>query len=197
MLESQKVICRCDGTGRHTGLKILRLQHTGSIPVNGTRHFLKFIEVGNMFQCKICGKEFLSREQLGGHVSGHSRVGKGRKKIEKFCKNCGEKLKKSSSTFCSVECFREYEKEHNLYKGMDITVAELDRYRQSHKVCEICGREESMLINGQKCNLAVDHDHTTNKFRGLLCYSCNTKLSWYENWKDNIEKYLTKNIDII
>jgi hypothetical protein len=26
----------------------------------------------------------------------------------------------------------------------------------------------------------------------LLCYSCNTKLSWYENWKTNIESYLSK-----
>ena len=34
------IICRCGGTGRRTGLKILRdlYSHTGSIPVAGTEH---------------------------------------------------------------------------------------------------------------------------------------------------------------
>lgn len=153
-----------------------------------------------MYQCNICGKEFSSKQKLGGHISGHSRLGKKRTihtKEEKFCKNCGKKITRRRNTFCSQECFREYEKTHSFYRGMDITVAELDKYKESHKVCEICGREETMLINGYKCNLAVDHDHKTNKFRGLLCYSCNTKLSWYENWKDNIEKYLTKNTNVV
>ena len=148
-----------------------------------------------MYQCHICGKEFSTKQKLGGHISGHSRLEKSRpkkQKEEKFCKNCGAKIIRNKNTFCSYECYSNYEKTHNYYKGMDITIADLDKYRESHKVCEICGREETMSINGNKCNLAVDHDHNTNKFRGLLCYSCNTKLSWYENWKNNIEKYLSK-----
>ena len=153
-----------------------------------------------MFQCKICGKEFPTREKLGGHVSGHSRLGKTRKGVpreERFCKNCGIQLTKKRGVYCSSECYQDYMRTHNYYKGMDITVADLKEYRQTQLVCEICGRPETMLINGRKCNLAADHNHKTNKFRGLLCYSCNTKLSWYENWKDSIEKYLSKNTDVV
>lgn len=157
-----------------------------------------------MYKCDICGKEFETKEKLGGHKSGHSRLGKPRNKTttntktskERYCKNCGKLITKRRNVYCSIDCFREYEKKNSFYRGMDITVAELDRYREEHPVCEICGRPETMKINGNKCSLAVDHDHKTNKFRGLLCYSCNTKLSWYENWKDKIEKYLLKNADV-
>lgn len=153
-----------------------------------------------MFQCKICGKEFPTKEQLGGHISGHSRLGKTRKKNTEdkgICKNCDKPLTRRDRKFCSIDCSREYKKNHSFYKNMDITVSELDKYRETQTVCEICGRPETMMISGRKCNLAVDHDHKTNRFRGLLCYSCNTKLSWYENWKHNIESYLSKNADKI
>lgn len=148
-----------------------------------------------MYKCEICGKEFDTKFKLGGHKSSHSRLGKKRSKEVKekvFCKNCGSEVTRRRSIFCSKECFREYKRTHTFYKGMDITVADLRDYRIKHQVCEICGRKETMKNHGVNCNLAVDHDHATNKFRGLLCYSCNTKLSWYENWKDNIEKYLSK-----
>lgn len=38
-------------------------------------------------------------------------------------------------------------------------------------VCEICG---------SKNRLVQDHNHITNKNRGILCTSCNTKLGIYE-----------------
>lgn len=148
-----------------------------------------------MFKCNLCGKEFTSKEKLGGHISGHSRLGKPRRsatKVPKYCLNCGKEVKRTHGKYCSIECSTNYRRATSSFKGMDITLHELDLYREEHKVCEICGRPETMKINGIQCNLAVDHDHETNHFRGLLCYSCNTKLSWYENWKTNIESYLSK-----
>jgi ribosomal protein L32 len=150
-----------------------------------------------VFKCKICGKEFDNRASFGGHMSGHKRFGKSTKDKSpiirnRICLYCGKEFVRTRGKFCSHECSVAYVRNNTYYKGMDITNADLLSYRAMHRVCEICGRPESLEIRGQKYSLAADHDHKTNHFRGLLCYSCNTKLSWYENWKDNIENYLAK-----
>ena len=56
-----------------------------------------------------------------------------------------------------------------------------------NNVCAIC---KKLCSSGRK--LAVDHSHLTGKNRGLLCTSCNTKLGWYENHKEVIERYLKR-----
>ena len=51
-------------------------------------------------------------------------------------------------------------------------------------VCAICGEE---------CELHVDHNHITNKVRGLLCKGCNMGLG---NFKDSDEK-ISKAVDYL
>lgn len=78
------------------------------------------------------------------------------------------------------------------YSDLDITYKELSKYRESHQFCEICGKREQINLtkSRQRNNLSIDHDHKTNKFRGLLCSQCNYKLGWYEALKKEIEEYL-------
>ena len=59
--------------------------------------------------------------------------------------------------------------------------------------CAICGRHHSRF----KKRLSLDHNHKTDKIRGLLCWRCNYKI--LSSWADDIDisknviKYLSKN----
>jgi hypothetical protein len=60
--------------------------------------------------------------------------------------------------------------------------------RPRPEICEVCGANEKIVY---------DHDHATGKFRGWICFSCNTALG---HARDNVEvlykliDYLKKNI---
>lgn len=61
---------------------------------------------------------------------------------------------------------------------------------EQNYVCAICKNKEDNLRN-----LVVDHNHATNKVRGLLCYRCNTLLGCakeQETTLQNAVDYLRK-----
>lgn len=63
-------------------------------------------------------------------------------------------------------------------------------------VCKICGRPpHGHGKNKRSIVLHIDHDHSTNEVRGLLCSRCNGALGWYEKCKEGIESYLK--VDIV
>jgi len=116
---------------------------------------------------------------------------------QKPCKRCGEFQRYSISGCCSnLECRRKYEKEwtknnpekRNLYNkkrrlkaNFNLTCEEYDAmYEKQNKGCAICGSEKSELGR----ILAVDHNHTTEKIRGLLCNKCNQGLGFFN---DNLD----------
>lgn len=74
------------------------------------------------------------------------------------------KLKISSGKNCCFISNEEYAEKFNLQKGK----------------CAICGRHQNEINKA----LGTDHNHTTGKFRGLLCNNCNLALG---NLRDNIE----------
>ena len=65
-----------------------------------------------------------------------------------------------------------------LENRFGITLEEYNkRLLTQNGVCEICGNFETELSNAGKIkNLSVDHNHSTNKVRGLLCSNCNVAL---------------------
>lgn len=75
----------------------------------------------------------------------------------------------------------------------------LDQYNQmlqeQNGVCFICGKEETIIDKrvNRTVSLAVDHNHSTGKVRGLLCVKCNSILGLAN---DNIE-LLQKSIDYL
>jgi hypothetical protein len=92
-----------------------------------------------------------------------------------YCKVCmnsekREKYKKDSLRFLSRA------KRYFLSKlEMSIDDYKTIEKRQK-KLCAICGLPETRQSRGRKQRLAIDHNHNTMKFRGLLCAKCNTAL---------------------
>jgi len=65
-----------------------------------------------------------------------------------------------------------------------ISVEEYNRLLdQQGGTCAICDE-------APEYHLYVDHDHETEKVRGLLCRACNFAVGLYERRKGRIESYL-------
>lgn len=74
----------------------------------------------------------------------------------------------------------------------NITPEEYERlFEAQGGLCAICRQSETIKTGaGALRRLAVDHDHATDRVRGLLCYRCNSALGQYELRREAIEKYL-------
>lgn len=62
--------------------------------------------------------------------------------------------------------------------GMTIEEYE-ERAKNQFNRCAICGRTAEQV--DPKKRLAIDHNHTTNEKRGLLCRHCNTGLGLFQD----------------
>jgi len=77
-----------------------------------------------------------------------------------------------------------------LQRKFDITLSQYEEMlAEQDGVCAICHGEEPYPEDRR---LPVDHDHDSGEVRGLLCYSCNTKLAWFEKYQKDITSYTTK-----
>lgn len=115
-----------------------------------------------------------------------------------ICLNCGEefselniKIKSGKGKFCCNECYQEYRKKNKkdpkeanrLYqKKNKYGLSSEDYYglfEKQNNRCAICNEEFS-----DKNRAFVDHCHSTNQVRGLLCTRCNSLLGMA---RDNID----------
>lgn len=89
--------------------------------------------------------------------------------------------KDTNTKYCSSCVAKGYDRYHRLY---NMTIRECENLPTS---CEICGSTE---------NLHVDHDHTTERYRGVLCRGCNVSLGMIYEDVNRLQKmieYINKN----
>jgi hypothetical protein len=113
------------------------------------------------------------------------------KPIEVFCKN---RQKKSGYEHLCKECKNARVRETRWYCYAPITREEYNKQAelQDYK-CAICNRPANMTR--LRRTLFADHDHSTNKFRELICPRCNNALGIIDDdpvVAKSIVDYLTK-----
>lgn len=136
----------------------------------------------------------LSRKSYSGHIDSLL-------KGKFLCRRCGEYKyltdMRPDFRFMCLRCFSEkgnewqkanpgraevHKRRERLMKNYGITISEWDDILASQGgVCAIC-RKEIHDPRGWKPH--VDHDHATDKVRGILCWACNGGLGGF---KDNPE----------
>ena len=90
-----------------------------------------------------------------------------------YYKKNSDKIKKMSSEFRKnnkeriSECRTITSKKYRIEKEYNISIEEYYTCMNTSNVCEVCGIDS---------NLVYDHDHTTMKFRGVLCSRCNVAI---------------------
>jgi len=96
-----------------------------------------------------------------------------------------DKLKKDSQKHYANNRERWYDYELQSNYGVTLEEYKLLLNGQGN-VCAICGG-----VNANGWRLCLDHDHTTNKPRGLLCRKCNTLLGLCNDREDVLFSAIT------
>jgi myo-inositol-hexaphosphate 3-phosphohydrolase len=76
---------------------------------------------------------------------------------------------------------KKYVRDWGLQRKYGISRDEYNKLSiEQNNVCLICLKPETRKrANGQIDSLSVDHDHQTNKVRGLLCHRCNVSIGLF------------------
>lgn len=123
-------------------------------------------------KCTQCGVEATNEEKLEVFV----RQARGKHGYRNLCKKCHGKSESYGARYDA-----EYYYDKSIKNRYGITIENYNlMFKEQNGCCKICGKHQSKL----KKRLYVDHCHTTNKVRGLLCQSCNTFIGFsYDDTK--------------
>jgi hypothetical protein len=139
----------------------------------------------------------------------------------KVCEHCGQNFKTKPiqngdrQRFCNricqqlsyepkrrlIEKNRPYrdKRENHLKRSYGFTTEDYEFALQNHKyVCAICRQPETYKYKGKIVRLAIDHNHKTGCYRGLLCGRCNSGIGLFEEDIAILQQaiqYLEKNRD--
>ena len=89
------------------------------------------------------------------------------------------------------------DRNHKLKRAYGITLEQYNEllFKQNNK-CAICNVDNNGKYRKKARAFAVDHCHSTNNIRGLLCSDCNTGIGLLKdnvNFLESAIKYLNKN----
>jgi hypothetical protein len=128
---------------------------------------------------KRCGRCNVVKPLVEFHASKIHRLG-----VNAYCKDCRreytkEKLKNPKHR----EKVKEEKRVYFRSEKYGISRDDFGRMLASQNgVCAICGK--SREERGHKRDFHVDHDHKTNRVRGILCHQCNLMLG---NCNDDVD----------
>jgi hypothetical protein len=95
---------------------------------------------------------------------------------------------------------KKFKRKWSLKHKYGITVTEYEELlKKQNGVCAICSSSETRTYKNKETvveSLCVDHDHKTNKIRGLLCQKCNSAIGLFMENSELLEKaiiYLKNN----
>ena len=117
-----------------------------------------------------------------------------KEKTKAYYEATKEKRKAKSKAY--NEANKEKRKAYNLaytlkYK-YNMTLEERDRMLKKQnnkcKICKITVHKNKTCKNNTAC---IDHCHTTNKIRGILCPFCNTGLGYFKDNTESLTNALT------
>ena len=118
---------------------------------------------GLSFYCSLCKKDI-------------------RQKYDKSPKG-----KISKKRYRHSEQGKHVEKKYWLRKKYSMSMEEHKQmYADQDGKCMLCDKQIAYK------DVQTDHNHSTGVVRGLLCWSCNTKLGWFENRSERILKYIDR-----
>ncbi len=81
--------------------------------------------------------------------------------LSAYCRECAQKT--ALEFYAST---RERQRELRARRKYKLTDEQIQRWK-TQRACDICGEASAT-------HLCIDHDHASGKFRGLLCFVCNT-----------------------
>jgi hypothetical protein len=73
------------------------------------------------------------------------------------------------------------QKRYDLKSTYGLSIEEADALREQE--CELCG------VKAKK--MCIDHK-IHGSYRGVLCQQCNTRLGWFEKYKESITEYIER-----
>lgn len=134
--------------------------------------------------CKKCTKEYSRLRYL-------NNKGKVNATNDRWAERNKERIKVYTKKYNSSAHGKKVKRAAHLKRKFKIT---LEQYAKMLKAqgnrCGICKRHRNKF----KRDFCTDHNHDTGRVRGLLCNECNTKEGWYNQFKDDMNWYLsTKN----